>query len=786
MKTKFTFCFSLFFALSAYLMLSPAITNARDLTSIELIDNAYRSGRLTYRDALNYKVSAVIRQDSLPEEFKSRVPIKSATGIMMEARSNRHLLSSNNSAYLSGIRSNAVSALYNNREHKGILSRDLKDDGAPLYENITILQSIVSPARHFRIHYTTDNTNCDPNTSGSCDAVPSADNNNNNIPDYVDNFAIILDNVWKKEIEELGYDAPPSDGTEGGDCLLDVYLADLNAYGYTQLDANMPVSSVYLILENDFYGFSSSQINSMMVTAAHEFFHTIQFQITDNIDLYGWWMEASATWMEDEIYPDVNDYVNYLDRWFQNPGLPLYTYEYDVFQYGTSVWIKHLTEKYGSKFVYDVWNNIKNGDSAITGIEKVLSDSKNNSSLEEELKELRVANLTYTYDDGQIYKSSGSAGNPVAVLFNPDPPFYTFDPPQTLFENFSGTENIDGTLDPLSATYYKFTAPAGSGSLKIEFDGSSDISVMVVGFKSYDSVYDVTELLTDTSTNAGSISIKGFSSSGPYTEVVVIPLTADFNTSVVHYRSYLITASYTSASYNTSSILIRPGAASIVTENTGYGKKGKQQYYVIMKDNNNQILENGFVWSSDSPYAVINSNGFLAASDAVTSTITASLGNLIPTASLTASNPVTMNPGTERICDATNLSNSTSVISNKVSTNKSDKRCFIATAAFGSPLHPYVNILREFRDRYLLTNFPGRYFVSTYYYYSPYLAKTIEKNTTLKSIVKISLIPAIMFSSFMVKTTVAGKIASVGVLFILIVISFFLYSRLHGNDSRKI
>jgi PKD repeat protein len=72
-----------------------------------------------------------------------------------------------------------------------------------------------------------------------------------------------------------------------------------------------------------------------------------------------------------------------------------------------------------------------------------------------------------------------------------------------------------------------------------------------------------------------------------------------------------------------------------------------------------------------------------------------------------------------------------------------DDDCFIATAAYGSYLEPEVMTLRQFRDRWLLTNAPGRAFVSFYYRTSPPVADTIAANDGLRLLVRALLTPVV-------------------------------------------
>jgi uncharacterized repeat protein (TIGR02543 family) len=103
-----------------------------------------------------------------------------------------------------------------------------------------------------------------------------------------------------------------------------------------------------------------------------------------------------------------------------------------------------------------------------------------------------------------------------------------------------------------------------------------------------------------------------------------------------------------------------------------------------------------------------------------------------------------------------------------------DGGCFIATAAYGSPLHPYVMILRDFRDKYLMSNKLGRKFVDLYYEYSPFAAGLITRNKPIKVIVRIHLIPIIVLSYSMIHL---GPITTGVFIFLVIMIPFLPYFR---------
>jgi uncharacterized repeat protein (TIGR01451 family) len=74
--------------------------------------------------------------------------------------------------------------------------------------------------------------------------------------------------------------------------------------------------------------------------------------------------------------------------------------------------------------------------------------------------------------------------------------------------------------------------------------------------------------------------------------------------------------------------------------------------------------------------------------------------------------------------------------------------CFIATAAYGSPLEPHVMALREFRDRYLQRSAPGRAIVRFYYRHSPPAAAFIVRHAALRLGVRMLLTPLVLMIEF--------------------------------------
>ncbi len=206
------------------------------------------------------------------------------------------------------------------------------------------------PGSAFCIHYVASGTN----------AVSLADANGDKVPDYVATVARTMDHVYATEVGRLGYRAPLSDaatakaGTGNPDDRIDIYLAQLGnagVYGYCAPEGDPAVSDQlpgYCVLDNNYaygeYG-ARNPLLPLQVTAAHEFFHAIQFGYDVNEDL--WFMEGTATWVEDEVYDSVNDNLQYL--WDSPLRYPSRSVDYSpgLHPYGSWLFFRYAAEFLG-------------------------------------------------------------------------------------------------------------------------------------------------------------------------------------------------------------------------------------------------------------------------------------------------------------------------------------------------------------------------------------------------------------------------------------------------------
>ena len=109
--------------------------------------------------------------------------------------------------------------------------------------------------------------------------------------------------------------------------------------------------------------------------------------------------------------------------------------------------------------------------------------------------------------------------------------------------------------------------------------------------------------------------------------------------------------------------------------------------------------------------------------------------------------------------------------------------CFIATAAYGTPMASEVQTLRDFRDEYLMPNPLGQALVNLYYKASPPIASFITEHPGLKPLVRAGLVPTVAMSTIAVNTTTAEKVAIVGLLLLISVILAMRATRRQGRGS---
>ena len=175
------------------------------------------------------------------------------------------------------------------------------------------------------------------------------------VADLLEEIAEYAEYSWDKEVEELGLPSPLDDQDKVYLILddRDFYISE-GTLGVTGL---LPNGEIYIAIDpalSDEY---------LQVTVAHEFFHAIQFGYQGYFAGYDQdinFAEATATWSEDYVYDDVNDYHNYLYHYFDHTDYSIFTGvipDGSLFEYALSIWPVFLSEYYADwSLIGDVVN----------------------------------------------------------------------------------------------------------------------------------------------------------------------------------------------------------------------------------------------------------------------------------------------------------------------------------------------------------------------------------------------------------------------------------------------
>ncbi len=228
------------------------------------------------------------------------------------------------------------------------------------------------------------------------DAPPPADSDADQVPNWVETTIATMENVWNYEVDTLGYRPPLTDerGSIDNDGVnFDVYLSNIGTkgyYGYCTLDDSRLKAGYkffdyasYCVLDNDFSVGefpSHTPTENLQVTAAHEFFHAVQFAYDAFED--PWFMEGSAAWIEDEVYDGVNDNRQYLfTSQFRKPTVPLDTSR-GLSIYGGWGFLRYLTERFGVDVVKKAWeradgSSVGPDDYSLQGLQRIVNKQAN-------------------------------------------------------------------------------------------------------------------------------------------------------------------------------------------------------------------------------------------------------------------------------------------------------------------------------------------------------------------------------------------------------------------------
>lgn len=278
-------------------------------------------------------------------------------------------------------------------------------------------QELTHGTAHFLIHY----------THIGVDAIPPGDTDHDNVPDWVEEVGVVMEAIRRVQVDALGWPAPISDRGEGGDERFDVYLMELfsqNIAGYVSPDggtigdnpatprAEARAAYGYMVLDNDYIDPSPPAglrvwppEDWLRIIAAHEFNHTLQIALNGGHAMR-WWYEATANWMETQVFPHLPDNLESAGAVFKSPDTCMLRFggvnrvESGLHWYGMWVFNQMLAEHFGPDIVLDIWYAI--GDQAGYGpFDEVFA--ARGTTFEDEVRRFAIKVLLRDFQNGARY-----------------------------------------------------------------------------------------------------------------------------------------------------------------------------------------------------------------------------------------------------------------------------------------------------------------------------------------------------------------------------------------------
>ena len=111
-----------------------------------------------------------------------------------------------------------------------------------------------------------------------------------------------------------------------------------------------------------------------------------------------------------------------------------------------------------------------------------------------------------------------------------------------------------------------------------------------------------------------------------------------------------------------------------------------------------------------------------------------------------------------------------------------ETECFLATAAYGSPLNRHIRMIRGFRDRYLMSNALGKAIIDIYYALSPKAAHFIRGHDSIRTSLQFAIIPLAWLCWLSLNT---NQTSTVVFILLLLVLSWVEWFTVHGSGLKR-